>query len=331
MLVAVSCSSVIGASGASAAAKTPITIAVVPYSGLAATGLGQVKGIYGHYGLNVTLAPASNITIIIAELQSGQYPLGYLSEALMVQAIGAGVAVKCVAPVGPTTDVIKGYPQEAIIVGANSSVTSLSDLDGKTLALPTLSGANYLAAKAAVSEGGANWASIHLTALPYVDMDAAVSSGEVQAAFQLSPYIEQGTQAGEVKVLHLLDGTKAGTPGPPCFAATDSYIHSHKALLTKFVEAQDQAILFANAHKAEANAQIATVSGIPASDVILPPKSFYTDSLLLPTMHGYESFMKTWGGLTGPILPVSYLAWVASGTPMTTLLFNASGKYTGGS
>jgi hypothetical protein len=38
--------------------------------------------------------------------------------------------------------------------------------------------------------------------------------------------------------------------------------------------------------------------------------------------------MQRSGGLAGPLLPISKLAWVAPGTPMSTLLFN-SRKYIG--
>jgi NitT/TauT family transport system substrate-binding protein len=322
----------IAAASSSIAKTSPqqFTLAVVPYSGLAATGVGQVKGIFAHYGLQVSLKPASNIDIIIAELQSGQVPVGYLSTAIMLNAVEKGVPLVCVAPVGPLTKPIPNYPGQGIIVAKSSPIKSLAQLDGKTLALPTLSGANYLAAKAGVSEAGANWNSIKLTALPYADMNAAVHSGEVDAAFQLSPYIEQGEKAGETRLLKDLSSIGANSTGA-CWGTTQSYLNQHKKILRNFNLAMDQAILYSEKYPAVAEAQIPRVSGVPASSLAgtLPPKFYYTDSLLPNRILQYERFMKKWGGLEGNIIPLKRIVWIAPGTPMTKLYFNGNGKFIG--
>lgn len=308
-----------------------ITLAEQPFNGLAATQLGQDKGIFAHYGLKVTLKPVSTVAIITAEVQSGQAQIGYGVLAITDNAIEKGVGVKCVAPVETVAHPIKGYPQGAFMVAKNSSITSPKQLEGKTVGLPALQGPDYLEAKEAVTNAGGDWAKVKTAQIGFADMNAALKSGEIQAANEVSPFIEQGLSTGETKIITNFDTYLAGLTGQ-CYMASDSFISKNKALVDRFVMAQDQAILFAQAHPTEANAEIAKVSGLPAAAVkgSLPPKIFYSDDLKPQTMVKYEQWQKKWGGLAGPIIPASKLAYVAPGTPMNKLLFNADGKYIGG-
>ena len=319
------------APGANAQSLYAISIATQPFNGLAATQLGQDKGIFAHYGFKVTLKPVSTVAVITAEVQSGQAQIGYGVLAITDNAIEKGVGVKCVAPVENKAEPIPGYPQGAFMVAKNSPIKSPAQLAGKTVGLPALQGPDYLEAKEAVTVAGGKWTSVKTAAVGFADMNAALHSGEIQAANEVSPFIEQGLSTGETRILTPFDGYLAGLTGQ-CYMASDSFIAKNKTLLNKFVEAQDQSILFAAKHPAEANAEIGKVSGLPQAAVAksLPPKIFYSDNLAPATMVKYEQWQKKWGGLAGPVLPASKLAYIAPGTPMKKLLFNASGKYIGG-
>lgn len=318
------------APNANAASLTSITIAEQPFNGLAATQLGQDKGIFAHYGLKVTLKPVSTVAVITAEVQSGQAQFGYGVLAITDNAIEKGVPVKCVAPVETKAEPIKSYPEGALMVSKSSGITSAKQLVGKTIGLPALQGPDYLEAKEAVIVAGGDWSKVKTAQVGFADMNAALKSGEIQAANEVSPFIEQGTAAGETKLLVNFDPYLAGWTGM-CYMASNSFISGNKTTLDNFVKAQDQSILFAQAHPKEANAEIGKVSGLPAAAVkaSLPPKLFYTDNLAPATMIKYEKWQKKWGGLAGPVLPVSKLAYIAPGTPAKKLLFNASGKYIG--
>jgi NitT/TauT family transport system substrate-binding protein len=324
------------ASGASRPAATKlvtINMGVNPFSGLAATWLGQVKGIFRHYGINVVFNDNSSLSVIIAEVQSGQIQVGYSSMAVLINAINSGINIECVAPVENVEEPIKGYPQGAIVVAKNSPITSLSQLSNKTLALPLLAGIDYLIAKDVVTSAGVNFSSVQPLVLPFSDMTAALQSGEIAAAEEISPYIEEGISAGQIRVLDDVSGVNAGETGQ-CYFASDSYVNTHRALMTRFVEAQDQAILFAAAHPGEANAQIPTVSGVPASALAgtLPPTVTYSDKLNPVSISKYQHFMAQWGGLDGKSeILVSRIVWLAPDTPMTSLLFGPSGRYLGSS
>jgi ABC-type nitrate/sulfonate/bicarbonate transport system substrate-binding protein len=320
-----------GATGGGGSSNlTTLTISEQPYNGLAATALGQKVGIFAHYGLKIELKPASTIAVITAQVQSGQVPLGYTVTAILANAVEKGLGVRCVAPVQGTSGPIPGYPQNAIIVAKDSPITSLKQLNGKKFGLVALVGPNFLAAKQYVTEAGGNWDSVKPAAVPFADMAAAVSSGEVAAGLVVAPFIQKGVASGKVRILKDISANNVGQT-VECYMASNSYIDKHKDVIDRFVKAQDQAILYAKAHPEAAAALVPEVAGVPAAALKgkLPPRVNYSTEIKLSSFLAYEKWMKKWGGLNGPLLPAEKLAYIAPGTPMTKLLFDDKGKYIG--
>jgi NitT/TauT family transport system substrate-binding protein len=131
--------------GTSSGSLTTINIGEVPFYANIPLALGEKVGIFAHYGLQVNLQPASNVNVIIANLHSGHQQLGFVTTPLLLKADEAGQNVKCVAPLGIANNVNPAYPQNAVMVAANSTITSLAQLAGKTVGLNQLAGSNAAA------------------------------------------------------------------------------------------------------------------------------------------------------------------------------------------
>jgi NitT/TauT family transport system substrate-binding protein len=316
--------------GTSSGSLTTINLGEVPFFANIPLALGEKVGIFAHYGLQVNLQPASNVNVIIANLHSGHQQLGFVTTPLLLKADEAGQNVKCVAPMGIANNVNPAYPQNAVMVAKNSSITSLSQLAGKTVGMNQLAGSNELYLQAGVANAGGNFSSIKLATVPFADMASALKSGTIQAGFEVQPFITSGEQAGDQRLLADLDSlTSPWTT--ECYAATTSYISANTALMTRFAHAESQAILYAAAHPSDALAEIATVSGLSAqaAKADVPPKIVYTNDLAPSSIIKYASFMTKYNSLTGPALTEDQVAWMAPGEPATKLLFATGGKYTG--
>jgi NitT/TauT family transport system substrate-binding protein len=316
--------------GTSTQALTTLNIGEVPFYANIPLALGEKVGIFAHYGLNVVLQPASNVNVIIANLHSGHQQLGFVTTPLLLKADEAGQSVKCVAPLGPANNVNPAYPENAVMVAKGSSITSLAQLSGKTVGLNELEGSNELYLEAGVEAAGGNFASIKLATVPFADMAAALKSGTIQAGFEVQPFITTGEQSGDQQMLADLDSVTSPWT-TECYAATTSYISGNNSVMTRFAEAEDQSILYAQAHPAEALAEIGPVSGLSAAaaKTDVPPSIVYTDNLAPATFISYANLMLKYKDLTGPALSQSDLVWVAPGTPETTLQFADGGKFTG--
>jgi NitT/TauT family transport system substrate-binding protein len=316
--------------GSSSGTVTTLNIGEVPFYANMALSLGEKVGIFAHYGLKVVLQPASNVNVIIANLHSGHQQLGFVTTPLLLKADEAGQSVKCVAPMGIANNVNPAYPQNAVMVAKDSTITSLAQLSGKSVGLNQLAGSNELYLQAGVQKAGGDFPSVHLATVPFADIPAALKSGTIQAGFEVQPFITSGEQAGDQKLLADLDSlTSPWTT--QCYAATTSYISSNTAVLTKFATAESQAILYAQAHPADAIGQIATVSGLSetAAKAATPPKIVFTNDLQPASLIKYRDFMSKYKALNGPSLTQDQVAWTAPGEPATKLLFGAGGKYTG--
>jgi NitT/TauT family transport system substrate-binding protein len=309
---------------------TTLNIGEVPFYANIPLALGEQVGIFAHYGLKVVLQPASNVNVIIANLHSGHQQLGFVTTPLLITADAAGQNVKCVAPLGVANDVNPAYPENAVMVAKNSTITSLAQLAGKTVGMNQLAGSNQLYLEAGVAQAGGDFSQVKLATVPFADIPAALKSGTIQAGFEVPPFITSGEQAGDQKLLADLDSlTSPWTT--QCYAATSSYISSNTALMTRFAEAQSQAILYAAAHPADALALIGQVSGLSATaaKADVPPKIVYTDDLQPSSLIKYANFMAKYKALKGAPPTQDQVAWMAPGQPATKLLFADGGKYTG--
>lgn len=319
-----------GNAGAASSTITTLNLGEVPFYANIPLALGEKVGIFAHYGLKVVLQPASNVNVIIANLHSGHQQLGFVTTPLLLKADESGQNVKCVAPLGPANNVDPSYPENAVMVAKGSNITSLAQLSGKTVGLNELEGSNELYLEAGVEAAGGNFASIKLATVPFADMSAALKSGAIQAAFEVPPFITSGEQSGDQRLLADLDSVTSPWTAD-CYAATSSYISANTSLMTRFVEAEDQSILYAAAYPSQALAEIGTVSGLSpaAAKTDVPPDIVYTDNLAPATFIKYADLMLRYKDLTGPTLTQSDLTYVAPGTPATKLLFADGGKYTG--
>lgn len=309
---------------------TSLTVEDVPFYANAPLALGQKVGIFKHYGLKVTLQTSANVNVILADLHSGLSQLGFATTPLVLNADEAGQGVKCVAPLGPANIVNPAFPQNAVMVAKNSNITSLSQLQGKTVGLNQLAGSNELYLQVGVQKAGGNFSQVKLATVPFADQAAALASGSIQAAFQVPPFIQQGEAAGQTKLLANLDSVTAPDT-TECYVATNGYIKSHASVIKRFAQAEDQSILYSKAHPAAMKALISPVSGLSQSSALalVPPKIVLTDSLAPASMVDYENLMVSAKALNGNPLPAKEFTYIAPGTPMKKLLFGKGGKFKG--
>jgi NitT/TauT family transport system substrate-binding protein len=330
LLVAVTITGGARAASGGPGGMTTLKVSSVPFYPNMVLALGQKVGIFAHYGLKVQLEASSDVNVTLADLHSGESQLGFATTPLVLNADEKGQNVKCVAPLGPANVAEQNFPQNAVMVAKNSTITSLKQLEGMTVGLNQLAGSNQLYLDIGVKRAGGNPANVKLATVPFADMSAALQSGTIQAAFEVQPFINAGVNAGETRVLADLDAITVPDTYD-CYVATNSYINAHRSVINRFVEAQDEAILYANAHPSEARAEVGPVSGLSeaAAAGTIPPKLVLTDNLAPATMIKYQSLMIQADALNGNPLTASQVSYVAPGTPLRRLQFGKGGKFTG--
>jgi len=111
--------------------------------------LAQSTGFMLKYCLQLQESPVSGASVLLAEIEAGQADIGLLNPAGIIQAVESGIQLKIIAP-------NTGPGDFAVCVAANSPITSLKQLQGKTVATSLLGSNTDIAFRVRLFRAGVN-------------------------------------------------------------------------------------------------------------------------------------------------------------------------------
>ncbi|WP_370944969.1 ABC transporter substrate-binding protein [Amycolatopsis sp. cg5] len=189
--------------------KPKIKVALISTIDLAPLHLANKKGYFKAEGLEleITTAPSSQATL--AALISGQADLAFASYVPFFVAQDKKAAdIKIVA------DSVSASPRSNMIVTKpGSAVRSVQDLAGKKIGVSALNTASHIMSMAAMKAAGVDQREVRWTPIPFPDMAAALSRGDVDAAYLPEPFITQAARTiGAVPVADVATGPTEDFP-----------------------------------------------------------------------------------------------------------------------
>jgi len=186
-------------------------------------------------------------------LRSGSVDVGSTagSAALLARANGSPIQV---------IDIYSQPEWSAIVVGADSPITSLEDLRGTSIAA-TKGTDPYFFLLQALEEGGLSLDDVEVQNLQHADGRAALDGGSVDAWAGLDPIMAAAeVESGDKLIYRNVDFNTYGF-----LNATEEFITDHADLAQAVVDAYEQARTWALAHPDETAALLAEVAGIDIS------------------------------------------------------------------
>ncbi len=235
---------------------TTITVAANPSSQLAPLYVGIESGIFADHGLDVEIVHQTDVAAIVAGTASGQYDFGFATAVHVINSNLNDIALRAVTTLDGRQPTEEGAESgNSLVAGPDSGITSAADLEGKTLAVVGLASLNTFTAFNLAANAGVDPSSIELVQLPFGQMTAALSSGEVDAAVIQSPFISDAVAAG---------GTVIGKPNVAAFpdmaigffTTMQSYIDANEDVVEEFSDAVIESQEYASAHVDEARATL---------------------------------------------------------------------------
>jgi NitT/TauT family transport system substrate-binding protein len=230
-LVAAGCG---GDDGEGGEAGEPAQLSVQDTAGVPSAFLqyGVEEGLFRERGLDVEVTPSQGGATVVPAVVSGDTDIGGSNLVSVLIAQGKDVPVKIVAP----GTFVRGRREQdfsAILVTEDSDIRSPQDLEGKTMAVNTLENVAELTAKASLAKRGVDVSEIELTEVDFPDMNAALSEGRVDAAFQIEPFVSLGLKEGLRVVERPYVGTKPGLQ-IGCYFTSEQFLSENEDVVERF-------------------------------------------------------------------------------------------------
>lgn len=260
------------ASGGGGAGETAtVTLGVIPIIDVAPVYLGQEQGFFEEQGIELEISAGQGGAAIIPGIVGGSLDVGFTNNLSLVIASATGLPLQVAASGVDST----GDPalDPFTISTADDSITRPADLAGKRVAVNAVNSIGDAVVKASVEADGGDPSSIQFVELAFPNMTAAMTAGDVDAAWIVEPFVTIGAPQG-VRVLTtpLLDFTDIEVE-LSTYATSTQFATENEDVLARFKTAMDQSLEYAQQNTDAVRAILPTYLDMPpelAAQVRLP-------------------------------------------------------------
>lgn len=214
-----------------------------------------------------------NAQITWTEFPSGGAVLqGFGSGSADIALLGSSPATKGLsAPLNQQMDIKVVWIQDVIgkaetLVAKDPRIKSITDLKGKSIAVPFASTSHYSLLQALADAGMDPGRDVTLVNLDPDKMPAAWAGAQIAAAWVWSPTLAELLKNGHA-VMSSEDTAKAGKPTYDLEAATTKFLDGNGAFMKIWAAAQDAAVKQIKDDPDKAAESISAQLGIPPTDV----------------------------------------------------------------
>ena len=263
-----------GSSGASASgsASAPssttnvsdVTLTIGDQKGTGAEALLQAAGLISKLPFKVKWVDFTSGPPMVQAMGSGSVDIGGVGDAPPVFSAAGGSKIKIVG--ARKTPAAAG----AVVVPKGSSITSIQQLKGKTIAAPEGTTADYHLLTV-LAAAGLTKKDVTVENLQPADALAAFNSGKIDAWDTWSPYIEEATVQDGGKVL--ADGSQYGSPYSFQVASDAALSNQGKAAaINDYEKILNQAYVWSSTHQSNWAKIWGDATGLPSATMTLAAK-----------------------------------------------------------
>lgn len=215
--------------------------------------MGEEQGIWAEHGLKIDARiGADSSAQRVPPLLKGEAQFTQIDATAVIRAVAERLPVKIVAGVqtAPQGNEEGFTRQDGLMVPPGSPITSIQDLEGKTVAVPALGATVHIALLILLEEAGVDPDSVEFVALPAANLISTTEAGQVDAVTLWGAFYGNALAAGFTPV-----GPSSGEaiPGLPqvVWASADAFVEQNPQLAESFYEANAKANEVANAAPGE--------------------------------------------------------------------------------
>lgn len=223
-----------------------VTIGYLPSDHDAALFIADAQDMYQKEGINTKLVQFNNGGDLMTAMASGEVDVGYVGITPVLSSIEKGVPVK----------VISGVQTEGsgIVVSNSSGITSVQDLEGKSIATLGEASIQYMLLKYYLNQNNIDIKDLKVSAMKVPSMNDALKSNQIDGMLTYEPFVTTAVENGNTE---LVDSSEI-IPGHPCcvVAASDDFLKEHPDEAKKIVEIHANATKYVQEHPDDAVSQL---------------------------------------------------------------------------
>lgn len=208
-----------------------VHIGYLPSDHDAALFVADASGMYKDAGINVELHEYNNGGDLMSAMASGDLDVGYVGIAPVVSSISKGVPAKIVA----------GAQNEGSgLLSHDSSITSVADLKGKTIATPGEASIQSVLLKYDLKKNGMSTSDVKSPGMKVASMNDALKTGSIDAMLTYEPFVSISEKSNNQ---HIVERSGDIIPNHPCCVVvmSDKFLADHQDQAQKIVEIHKEA------------------------------------------------------------------------------------------
>jgi len=292
------------ASRGSSGDVTRLTIGSSPTISNASLYYASQSGLFAKNSLSITPDVLQSGAQAIPQLLNGQLQFAASDPLAALTAISKGLPVDIVA-VGNVIASGQATDPSGLLAKAGGPISSLADLNGKTVAVNAANSLAQVGLEAAIDAKGGNSKTVKWVEVPFPQMVVAVEKGIVAAAATNEPFVTSGKHAGLIEVPYGgLSTTLAGVP-QVVYLGTKSYVSSHPQVVNSFITSMNAANAALTGNPAEIRAigaKSTTTAAATLAKITLPT---FGPPLSLAKLKELENLTVRYGVIKQPIANLS--------------------------
>ncbi|WP_460774654.1 ABC transporter substrate-binding protein [Microbacterium sp. GXF7504] len=225
---------------ASDGGKTEITVvhAAINYEPLY---LAEQEGFFDEVGLDVKIVPGGTAQDNLGQLAGGSADISIISWDTAVTATAEGLPIKVISNNGIIST---EFDTSGVVVREDSGITSMADLEGKTIAFNSIGSGGNVPVLQALKDAGVDPDDVTQVALPFASMQSALEQSQVDAIFPSDSFYAQALEVDDFTVISNPSREYRGGLGITLWSATDQWLAANAGTAEKFNEAMGKAVEF---------------------------------------------------------------------------------------
>lgn len=221
-------------SGSGLSSASPTQVRVAETAGIPSSFLdyGKSKGFFSKRGLDLKIDSSVGGAAVVPALISGSIQIGGSNTTSVLLASSKGLPLVVIAGGTYATET----PEKdfsAVLAGPSSGIKSASDLAGKTIAVNTLRNIGDITIKASLEKQGVDVKGIKFVEAGFPDMLSLLAKGDVDAAWEIEPFVTIGQSQGFQPVLWPYVGAQPGLMAGS-FITSKKYLAEHADVVKAF-------------------------------------------------------------------------------------------------